>query len=51
LTDEQMTDLVLSALPDGGKRVSIGSNYAKAYSVELGVVAVIWAPVQRPAPR
>jgi hypothetical protein len=51
LTDDQLTELVLSALPDGGKRVSIGSNYAKAYSTELGVVAVIWAPVERPKPR
>ena len=48
LTEEQLTDLVLSALPDGGKRVSIGDKYAKAYTVELGVVAVVWAPVQRP---
>jgi hypothetical protein len=47
LTDDQLTDLVLSALPDGGKRLSIGGNYAKAYAMELGVVAVIWAPVQR----
>jgi hypothetical protein len=49
LTDDQLTDLVLSALPDGGKRVAIGASYGKAYSTELGVVAVIWAPVQRPA--
>jgi hypothetical protein len=48
LTQDQLTDLVLSALPDGGKPIALGANYGKAYSTELGVVAVIWAPVQRP---
>jgi hypothetical protein len=49
LTEDQLTDLVLSALPDGGKPIALGANYGKAYAMELGIVAVIWAPVQRPA--
>jgi len=49
LTEDQLTDLVLSALPDGGKPIKLGATSAKAYSTELGVVAVIWTPVRRPA--
>jgi hypothetical protein len=51
LSQDQLTDLVLSALPDGGKPIPVGASYGKAYTTELGVVAVLWAPVQRPATR
>ena len=47
LSDNELTDLVLSALPDGGKRVALGNRYGKAFQTPLGVVAVIWAPVER----
>jgi hypothetical protein len=47
LTDDQVSDLVISALPGGGRRVSVGDNYAKAYVVPLGYAVVIWKPVVR----
>ena len=47
LSDNELTDLVLSALPDGGKRVALGDRYGKAFQTPLGVVAVIWAPPAR----
>lgn len=46
LSEDDMTELVLSALPAGGKRVFIGEDYAKAFSTALGVVTVIWRPVR-----
>ncbi len=48
LTEDELTELVLTALPGGGKRVSVGGNYAKAFTTGLGVMAVIWQPVRRP---
>lgn len=47
LTDDEMTELVLTALPDGGKRIKVGTTYAKGYSTRIGVIAVIWTPVAR----
>ena len=48
LTDDQLTELVLTALPDGGKRVAIGEGrYAKGYTIALGVAIVIWKPPAR----
>ncbi|MBL8490476.1 MAG: hypothetical protein JNM82_06825 [Rhodocyclaceae bacterium] len=42
LTEEQMTELYLTALPDGGKRMRFGNAYAKGYLTRLGVVVVLW---------
>lgn len=47
LTDEQLTELVLSALPDGGRTVPVGKRYAKAYAASLGVTVVLWEPAAR----
>jgi hypothetical protein len=47
LTEDELTELVLTALPGGGKRVSVGKNYAKGFLTGLGVMAVIWQPVRR----
>lgn len=47
LTEDQLTDLVVSALPDGGRTIPVGDRYAKAYTMALGTVAVLWAPVKR----
>lgn len=47
LTEDELTDLLLTALPGGGKRVSVGKMYAKGYSMALGVVVVIWDPAAR----
>lgn len=44
LTDEQLMELVLSALPDGGRNILVGNRYAKAYSMSIGVMVVLWEP-------
>lgn len=48
LTDDELTELVLSALPEGGKNIALGKLRAKAYSTRIGVVAAIWKPVLQP---
>ncbi len=47
LTEEQMTDLVISALPGGGRPIAVGDRYAKAYITRLGYTVVVWKPVAR----
>ena len=48
LTEDELTELVLSALPEGGKNVVLGQYHAKAYSTKIGVIAAIWRPRARP---
>ena len=48
LTEDELTELVLSALPEGGRNIVLGKLHAKAYSTRIGVVAAIWKPVLRP---
>ena len=50
LAEDILTELVLTALPDGGKRIKVGENVVKGYTVERGVIAVIWRPVRRGTP-
>ena len=50
LSDDILTELVLTALPDGGTRIKVGENVVKGYTVERGVIAVIWRPVRRGTP-
>lgn len=47
LTEDQMTELVMSALPAGGKPVNLGGRYAKAFVTPLGYTVVLWQPVVR----
>lgn len=47
LPDDVLTELVLTALPDGGARIKVGENVVKGYTVERGVIAVIWRPSRR----
>ena len=47
LTEGQITDLVISALPGGGRPIKVDGRYAKAFITELGYAVVIWAPVKR----
>lgn len=42
LTDDQITDIVMSALPEGGKRITVGNYYVKAFIGKLGVTAALW---------
>jgi hypothetical protein len=47
LTDDQMTELLLTALPGGGKAVPVGDRLAKGFLTKLGVVVVLWKPALR----
>ena len=42
LGDDQLTEIVMSALPEGGKRIRIGDYHVKAYLGRLGVTAALW---------
>lgn len=42
LTDEELTEIVMSALPDGGKRLKLGDRYVKGFVTKLGVTATLW---------
>lgn len=45
LSDDQLTELVLAAVPGGGPRVRLdGGRYAKSFLTPLGVMAAIWMP-------
>ena len=48
LTEDELTEIVLSALPEGGKNVALSRYHAKAYSTKIGVIAAIWRPRARP---
>ncbi len=47
LTEDQITELVMAALPGGGRRVNLGDRYAKSFVTPMGYAVVIWAPVRR----
>lgn len=47
LSQEQLTELVLSALPGGGRPVKVDGRYAKAFITELGYSVALWQPVKR----
>ena len=42
LTEDQITDIVMSALPGGGKRITVGGYHVKAFITKLGVTASLW---------
>jgi hypothetical protein len=43
LPEEQITDIVMSALPEGGKRLTLGNYHVKAFITRLGVTATLWS--------
>lgn len=47
LSEDELTELVLTALPGGGTRLIIGEQFARAYSGRLGVTALLWKPKKR----
>lgn len=48
LSDEQITDIFMSALPGGGRRITVGEYHVKAFITKLGVTATLWrAPVKQ----
>lgn len=42
LSDDQIADIFMSALPGGGKRITIGKYHVKAFTTKLGVTAALW---------
>ena len=50
LTEEQVTEAVLTALPGGGRRLMFGDNYAKGFIGPLGVTLTLWPVLHRPQP-
>jgi hypothetical protein len=42
LSDRQLTDIVMSALPDGGPRIRLNGTYAKGFIGKLGVTITLW---------
>lgn len=42
LSDAQITEIVLSALPEGGPRLRLNGRYAKGFVGRLGVTAALW---------
>lgn len=47
LTEDQLTDLVLAAVPGGGQRIVLDpQRLAKSFLTPLGVMVAIWRPVK-----
>jgi hypothetical protein len=42
LSEDQVADIFISALPGGGKRITIGDYHVKAFVTRLGVIATLW---------
>jgi hypothetical protein len=42
LSDAELTEIVMSALPEGGRRLTLGSRYVKGFITPLGVTATLW---------
>lgn len=47
LGEDQLTDIVMSATAEGGKRLAIGEWYVKAFITKLGVTATLWRAAKR----
>ncbi len=41
-SEDQITDIFISAVPGGGKRITVGDHYVKAFVAKLGVIATLW---------
>jgi hypothetical protein len=42
LPEDQITDIFMSALPGGGKRITVDGYHVKAFITGLGVTASLW---------
>lgn len=42
LSDAQLTEIVMSALPEGGPRLRLNGTYAKGFLGKLGVTVTLW---------
>jgi hypothetical protein len=43
LTEDQIADIFMSALPGGGKRLGVGPYHVKAFITKQGVTATLWS--------
>lgn len=46
LGEDDLTELMLTALPGGGKRIAVGKQVARGYSTRLGVIVLLWKPTR-----
>ncbi|NJD33505.1 MAG: hypothetical protein FIA96_01455 [Betaproteobacteria bacterium] len=42
LSDDQIAEIFMSALPGGGKRIIVGDYYVKAFITKLGATVTLW---------
>lgn len=47
LGEDDLTELMLTALPGGGKRIPVGKQVARGFSTRLGVIVLLWKPTGR----
>ena len=47
LTEEQITDIYMSATAEGGKRIAVGDWNVKAFITQLGVTATLWRATKK----
>lgn len=47
LTDDQLSAVVMSALPEGGPRIRLNGKYAKGFIGKLGVTITLWDAPRR----
>ena len=45
--EDQLTEIMLTALPGGGKRLRFGNEYVKGFIIDLGVTATFWQAAGR----
>ena len=48
LSEAELTEIVLAALPEGGKRLQLGDRYAKSFVTKLGVTVTLWKIPAKP---
>ena len=49
LTAVEIDEILLTALPGGGKRLAFGDRYAKGFLNNLGVTVTLWRIPRKPA--
>ena len=49
LTTDEIDEVLLTALPGGGKRLVFGDRYAKGFVNNLGVTVTLWRIPRKPA--
>lgn len=47
LGDDDLTELMLTAMPGGGKRIPVGKLVARGFITRLGVIVLLWKPAGR----